>query len=161
MNAAFYKNQLQLISHPEGGFYREMYRNPISQEFSDFSDKRNIATSIYFLLENENKSHFHRIKSDEIWCFHEGTSLEIVYFLDNQLKTINLGKNISEGEVLQAYVPANTWFSSRVKNYSGFSLVSCIVAPGFDFVDFEMAKKTALQHQFPDFKEIINEMCLD
>jgi len=68
---------------------------------------------------------------------------------------------MENGQVLQATIPANIWFASRMKNYESFGLVSCTVSPGFDFTDFEMAKKEELIKLYPDLKAILEEMCLD
>ena len=151
---------LELQPHPEGGYYKETYRCNQSLT-TEYGTQRNISTAIYFLLENENKSHFHRIKSDELWFFHQGESLEILLIEKQELKIILLGNNIALGETPQAMVPANTWFASRVKNSIGHSLVSCTVAPGFDFRDFEMAKKKTLLTEFPLLKKEIEVMTLE
>jgi uncharacterized protein len=81
--------------------------------------------------------------------------LEIVFIKDGILKTIILGNRLDEGEVLQATIPANTWFASGVMNSNGYSLVSCTVAPGFDFADFELAKRGKLIQEYPDLKQTI------
>ena len=97
------------------------------------------------------------IKSDELWFFHQGEALEIVFIKEGVLNTIILGNNLENGEVVQATIPANTWFASRVKNLKGYSLVSCTVAPGFDFADFELAKREDLINEFPNLKETIEK----
>jgi len=148
--------RLGLQEHPEGGFYKETYRSNQTIE-TDKNVYRNISTAIYFLLENENKSLFHRIKSDELWFFHQGEALEIVFIKEGVLNTIILGNNLENGEVVQATIPANTWFASRVKNLKGYSFVSCTVAPGFDFADFELAKRADLINEFPNLKETIEK----
>nr|MBC7611308.1 cupin domain-containing protein [Pseudopedobacter sp.] len=74
---------------------------------------------------------------------------------------IFLGSDLEKREVLQTMIPANCWLASRMKNYQGFGLASCTVAPGFDFADFEMAKKNELAVEFPHLKEIIDEMSLE
>jgi predicted cupin superfamily sugar epimerase len=146
--------QLQLQPHPEGGFYKETYRAGFSISSPD-NKQRNISTAIYYLLQDADKSHFHRIKSDECWFFHEGQPLEILTIQDGQLVTITLGKNLHEGETLQAVIPAGIWFAARVKSGTGFGLVSCTVAPGFDFADFEMAERAHLSSSYPGLTEII------
>ena len=148
--------RLGLQEHPEGGFYKETYRSNQTIE-TDKNVYRNISTAIYFLLENENKSLFHRIKSDELWFFHQGEALEIVFIKEGVLNTIILGNNLENGEVVQTTIPANTWFASRVKNLKGYSFVSCTVAPGFDFADFELAKREDLINEFPNLKETIEK----
>jgi predicted cupin superfamily sugar epimerase len=148
--------RLGLQEHPEGGFYKETYRSNQTIE-TDTNVFRNISTAIYFLLENENISLFHRIKSDELWFFHQGEALEIVFIKEGVLNTITLGNNLENGEVVQATIPANTWFASGVKNLKGYSFVSCTVAPGFDFADFELAKREDLINEFPNLKETIKK----
>jgi predicted cupin superfamily sugar epimerase len=156
MNGKEIVRKLGLLAHPEGGFYRETYRSA-QKITTDGNEIRNISTAIYFLLENDNRSLFHRIQSDELWFFHQGEPLEIVFIKDRVLNTIILGNRFDDGEVLQATIPANTWFASGVKNSNGYSLVSCTVAPGFDFADFEMAKREDLIQEYPDLKETIQK----
>lgn len=151
---------LNMTPHPEGGYYKETYRST-SLTVNSEGNSRNQSTAIYFLLENQNKSHFHRIKSDELWFFHQGEPLEILSIENGILKRTILGNDFSVGQQAQAMIPANTWFGSRLQQGKGFSLVSCTVSPGFDFQDFEMAKKENLILEFPDLKEIIDEMTLD
>lgn len=155
MNAAEIIQRLKLQPHPEGGFYKETYR--CEQKTSTPEGERNVSTAIYYLLENEDRSHFHRIKSDELWFFHQGQPLEIIAILNDTIHTILLGNDLEKGEVPQAIIPANCWFASHVKDENGFALVSCTVAPGFDFLDFEMAKRADLMRQYPDWKEIIKK----
>lgn len=154
MKAKEIVEKLGLLAHPEGGFYKETYRSA-QTIVTDRNEIRNTSTAIYFLLENDNRSLFHRIQSDELWFFHLGASLEIVYIKNAILNTISLGTAFEEGEVLQAIIPANTWFAAGVKNTNGYSLVSCTVAPGFDFADFEIAKRENLIQEYPDLKETI------
>jgi predicted cupin superfamily sugar epimerase len=156
MDAGNLIQKLQLQPHPEGGFYQETYRSEAIMTTTEGS-VRNVSTAIYFLLENDEKSHFHRIKSDEAWFFHQGESIEIVILDDGKLQTIVLGNNLEKGEVPQAIVPANVWFASRIKHGIGYALVSCTVAPGFDFADFELARRNDLITEFPEYKSVIEE----
>ena len=149
-------NVLHLIPHPEGGYYKETYRASESL-INKGGNKRNFSTAIYFMLENTDKSRFHRIQTDELWFFHQGEILEIIYIIEGQLHTILLGNNIENGILPQAIIPANTWFASSIKNKKGYSLVSCTVAPGFDFNDFELANREELVAEHPDLKNIIEE----
>ncbi|MBK0383318.1 cupin domain-containing protein [Pedobacter sp. SD-b] len=158
--AKYFINKLGLKPHPEGGFYKETYRAK-EEIVNIYGNKRNVSTAIFFLLADQNKSHFHKIRSDEQWFHHFGETLEILYIEENTLKTMLLGNNLENGEVLQATIPANTWFASRMKNYKGYGLVSCTVSPGFDFEDFEMAKKKELMSLYPGLKNILEEMCLN
>jgi predicted cupin superfamily sugar epimerase len=147
---------LGLQAHPEGGFYKETYRSSCSMK-TEQNSIRNVCTAIYFLLENDNISLFHRIQSDELWFFHQGEPLEIVFIKEGILNSIILGNSFENGEVPQATIPANTWFASSVKQRKGYSLVSCTVAPGFDFADFELASRENLSKEFPHLKEVIQK----
>ena len=156
MNGKEIVQKLGLIEHPEGGFYKETYRSSSSME-TEQNAIRNVCTAIYFLLENDNISLFHRIQSDELWFFHQGEPLEIVFVKEGVLNSIILGNSFENGEVPQATIPANSWFASSVKQRKGYSLVSCTVAPGFDFADFELASRENLLQEFPHLKEIIHK----
>lgn len=158
MDAKHWIEKLQLLPHPEGGYYKETYRCAAETVFDGFDGKRSVSTAIYFLLEREHKSHFHRIQSDELWFFHEGVSLEIFCLSEKGLTTVLLGKKIEAGEQLQAIIPAGTWFGAKVRDGKGYALVSCTVAPGFDFRDFELGKKAALLEKFPREEKIIGEL---
>lgn len=143
MTANDYILQLQLIPHPEGGYYKETYRSPLEISLHGFTDKRSISTSIYFMLEKGQHSALHRIKSDEIWFYQDGDGIDIIEIDESNTEVITrLGKNISQGEVLQHVVKANRWFGSRLKPESSFCLVACQVSPGFDFRDFELLNST-------------------
>ncbi len=163
MTIDFIINQLNLQPHPEGGFYKEVYRSKevITREFLPliFSGSRSFSTSIYFLIKAENFSAFHKIKSDETWHFYFGDTLEIIEIDDfgNLVKTL-VGSNLIAGEVFQYTVKKNTWFASRVLKGGHFSLVGCSVSPGFDFIDFELATRNHLQNVFPQHKTIINDL---
>jgi predicted cupin superfamily sugar epimerase len=163
MTAAFIVEKLRLEPHPEGGFYRETYRSegilPAGVLPTAFSGDRNFATSIYFLIEKDNFSALHKIKSDETWHFYYGDALEVVEIdPSGRLTKTLIGKALEKGEVFQYTVKAGNWFGSRVANGGSFSLVGCAVAPGFDFDDFEMGDKEALISKFPEHTSIITEL---
>ena len=161
LTAKDYIKQLQLAVHPEGGYYKETYRSSNEIQAKDFIGKRSVATSIYFLLRDSEKSHLHRIKSDEQWYFHAGDVLEIIILHKGNLSIQLLGKNIENGEALHITVPAGAWFGSRVKNQIGFVLVSCVVTPGFDFADFELAVYKKISREFPAYDALCKEMCIE
>jgi predicted cupin superfamily sugar epimerase len=143
MTSKDYIQHLQLILHPEGGYYKETYRSPLEISLEGFDDLRSISTSIYFLLEKGQQSALHRIKSDEIWFHQDGDSIEIIELDENNIEVItSLGKNILRGDVLQHVVKAGRWFGARLKPESSFCLVACQVSPGFDFQDFELLNST-------------------
>jgi uncharacterized protein len=153
-NANYYIEQLNLDSHPEGGYFKETYRSV--EVTTTKAGQRSISTAIYFLLEAGNFSAFHRIKSDEAWHFYDGDPLS-VYIIDQSgiLEEVRLGLDLSSGQKPQAVVPANCWFASRVAVGGQFSLVGCTVAPGFDFQDFEMAERNKLIKEYPQHQSII------
>ena len=146
--------ELNLTPHPEGGFYRETYRS--KDVLKDVN--RNLVTTIYFLLRSEDISHFHSIKSDEHWFFHAGSPL-VVHTLDKNGHHKHLvGLDLKKGETPHFIVPKNTIFGSQVIEKNSYSLVSCLVSPGFDFDDFELIKRAELLKEFPEHEEIIEIM---
>lgn len=155
---------LQLNRHVEGGWYSEVYRSPLilsaAQLSPAFNEARSASTHIYFLLEKENFSAFHRIKSDEIWHFYSGDPL-VVYEIEasGELKEHLLGNDPSAGQSLCCVIKANNWFASKVAVGGEYGLAGCTVAPGFDFADFELAEKEKLQKEFPQHKELIGVLC--
>ncbi|WP_027882186.1 cupin domain-containing protein [Meiothermus rufus] len=162
-SANFWKDQLSLEPHPEGGFYRQTY---IAQESipqaclpSRYRGQRAFSTAIYFLLEYPDFSAFHRLKSDEIWHFYAGQPLHLWQISpQGQLKHLRLGPDPSQGQVFQAVVPAGHWFAASLEAPGSYALVGCTVAPGFDFADLELASRTALAEQFPQHRALIEKL---
>jgi uncharacterized protein len=160
LKAEYYINLLNLQKHPEGGYYREVYRSeenyPAPGLPDRYSGSRSFATSIYFLLTGKDISRFHKLKSDEIWHHYEGCSVRI-YILDElgNLSEIRLGKNISSGEVLQAVISKDNWFAAEPADSDSFSLIGCSVSPGFEFDDFEIGKRDDLIKLFPRHENLI------
>lgn len=118
---------LDLMPHPEGGHYRQTFRD------ASGGGTRGHSTLIYFLLKAGERSHWHRIDAAEIWHYYRGAPVELK--IDGQL--IHLGPAIENGEVPQAVVPPGAWQAAR--SLGDYSLVGCTVAPGFDFATFELA----------------------
>ncbi|GAB3952914.1 cupin domain-containing protein [Spirosoma harenae] len=163
MTASYYVQTLNMLPHPEGGYFVETYRSDEAIAKSAlpdrFSGERSFGTAIYFLLESHHISAFHRIQSDEIWHFYTGGPLEVfMIFPDGSLKIMRLGTNLEQGEVFQGVVPAGCWFGSKPAEGTAFSLVGCTVAPGFDFADFEMANREQLLTEFPQHKSVIEKL---
>ena len=161
-DARYWIEKLELLEHPEGGWYKEVYRSdesiPENGLPARFNAGRSISTSIYYLLEKENKSHFHRIKSDELWHYYSGNSaIEILIIRKGKLERLLLGSNFEEGESFQLVVPKNCWFAAHLINKDGFALVGCTVSPGFHFEDFEMAEQKELLQNFPEFIDTIKQ----
>lgn len=163
-NAGFWIDHLQLQQHIEGGYYSEVYRSGLTLSGqslpSAFQGDRNSCTHIYFLLQKNQFSAFHRIQSDELWHFYAGDPLVIYEIEANGVLTKHiLGNNPVNGESLFCYIKAGSWFASQPLPQSEYSLVGCTVSPGFDFADFELAKKDVLIRQFPDHTELISKLC--
>lgn len=153
-------NNLGLIPHPEGGYFKETYRskgvikgNALGGEFDG---DRNFSTGIYYLLTSNDFSAFHRINQDEMWHFYDGSPL-IIHMIaeDGHYSKVEVGNDIVNGQQLQYVVPAGVWFAAKVKEAGSYSLVGCTVAPGFDFKDFDLAKRDELINIYPDYKDII------
>lgn len=161
-SADYWINHLQLLPHPEGGFYRETYRSPgnilPSSLPAQFNGARSISTAIYFLLRSQDRSMFHRIKSDELWHFHAGSSLTIYVLAMSGLITHKLGLAIENGENPQVVIPAGCWFGASVNEPDHYTLTSCTVAPGFYFSDFQLAHRDALIQEFPDQDALITQL---
>lgn len=155
-------DQLQLKQHPEGGWYKECYRSALSIKKEGLPDTfdgdRDALTSIYYLLSNQEISAFHRIQSPEIWYFHQGINLiiHIIHPSGQYEKVVLSGK---KSNLWQFTVEPHCWFAAEIEGTYGYSLVSCAVAPGFDFRDFEMGSAINLIQKFPQHKDIINRMC--
>jgi len=160
--AAVIIDQYRLRPHPEGGFFAETYRSagriPEAALPARFSGERNFSTAIVFLLRENDFSALHRLKQDEVWHFYSGGALRLVMISpEGKCSEIILGPNAAAGDVAQAVVPADCWFAAAPTEKAGFSFVGCTVAPGFDFADFELAKRADMLTQFPDLETIILE----
>lgn len=154
--------QLELSLHPEGGYFKEVYRSAevISHVAlpERFKGDRPFSTSIYFLLPGNTFSAFHRIQSDEIWHFYEGCSVEIfVISPEGELEIHKLG-NRGATPMYQVMIPKGHWFAAKATEADDFSLCGCTVAPGFDFEDFEMAECKQMLNDFPQHNDLIRKL---
>lgn len=134
--------QLDLTPHPEGGWFRETWRSPVSFTPPGYPGPRSAATAIYFLLCPGERSGWHVVRSDELWLWHLGGPLTL-FLGGNEAepapgRTLLLGRDVPAGQQPQALVPAGTWQSAAPAGDEPV-LVSCVVAPGFDFADFRLA----------------------
>ncbi len=124
--------QLALAPHPEGGWYRETWRA------GSPPGARAGGTAILFLLEQGQRSHWHRVDAAELWLWHAGAPLELLVEEDSaEIRSFALGGDVLAGYAPQCLVPANRWQSTEA--HAGWALVSCIVVPGFEFSGFELA----------------------
>jgi len=122
-----------LAPHPEGGWYAETWRAPAPP------GGRPASTAILFLLREGERSHWHRVDADEIWLWHAGAPLVLGIAADEAgpAASLRLGPAVASGERPQAVVPAGHWQAAETTG--AFTLVSCVVAPGFRFEGFELA----------------------
>lgn len=131
--------QLQLTAHPEGGWYRETWRA------EQGGDGRALGTAILFLLKSGEASHWHRVDADELWIWQGGDPLELAISASDRgpVSRLQLGALATGGELPQGLVPKGAWQAARSvpphANAAGYSLVSCVVVPGFEFAGFELA----------------------
>lgn len=127
---------LDLAPHPEGGFYRETFRDPCQV------DGRAVSTAIYFLLPEGRASSWHRVDAAEVWHFYAGAPLELSIDDDAGRVICRLGVDLAAGERPQAVVPGGAWQSART--LGRWTLIGCTVAPGFEFARFEIAPPGSL-----------------
>ncbi|MGN6615231.1 MAG: cupin domain-containing protein [Candidatus Nitrosocosmicus sp.] len=162
----------------EGGYYRETYRSNdqilINSSFDERSrdsvycfskfkscstDVRSVCTLIYYLLEGDQFSAFHKVKYDEIWHFYKGSSISL-YILteDENILNIKIGNDLRNNEYFQYIIRGNNWFAAELNDNSLFSLIGCSVAPGFDFRDFELGERNELKNIYPQHEFIIDRL---
>lgn len=162
-NAEYWIHKLEMAKHPEGGWFKEVYRadEEMKKEHlhERYSGARNHSTSIYFLLISNTFSAFHRIKSDELWHFYTGSPVT-VYMIDERgnYSEITLGQDVEKGEVFQCVIPKGVWFGAMVNEPDSFSLVGCTVSPGFHFDDFELAIRGDMLKNYPQHKDVIRRL---
>ncbi|MCO5251201.1 MAG: cupin domain-containing protein [Candidatus Kapabacteria bacterium] len=158
--ASEYIEALNMQKHIEGGYFVETFKSQYSVSSEDlpdgFTGKRSLMTSIYFLLEGNDISKLHRVRGDEIWFFHDGSPAIIEIINPNgKVDKMILGTDVKSGQLPQIVIPADTWFTAKIADEDSFVLIACTVAPGFEYVDFELADPEKLILEFPHLKEII------
>ena len=124
--------RLDMKPHPEGGHFRETFRDEAVDESG-----RSRSTAIYFLLAQGERSHWHRIDAVEVWHYYAGATLELGIADVSGTRVVKLGPDLAAGELPQGIVPPHAWQSAATTG--DWTLVGCTVAPGFDFATFEMA----------------------
>jgi uncharacterized protein len=133
---------LRLQAHPEGGWFRETYRSAHTFTPDGYGGPRAAATAILFALHPGEESRWHVVRSDELWFWHAGGPLTLRFGGDGPqpgtATAVTLGVDLAEGQQPQALVPAGVWQAAAPAGDRPV-LVSCVVAPGFDFADFRMA----------------------
>ncbi|ALS78549.1 cupin domain-containing protein [Planococcus kocurii] len=162
VNAEDWITYLDMTAHPEGGYYKQSFVSPEKIRTTEHPVERNLYTSIYFLLRSQDISHFHRLKSDELWYFHAGHAVT-VHILDanGNYRAEKLGLDLAAGERPQVLVKKGSIFGSTVEAADTFSLVGCMVSPGFDFEDFELLLQAELLALYPEHEQIIKKMAYE
>ncbi|HEV8548077.1 MAG TPA: cupin domain-containing protein [Polyangiaceae bacterium] len=158
MDAQAIIGALGLAPHPEGGFYRETFRADVLPFELPGRGPRSASTSIYFLLDGGDFSAFHRVRSDEVWHHYAGVALELHTLESSRGHRVEaLGPRLELGERPQIVVPKDVYQAARLRE-PGFALCGCTVAPGFDFLDFEMPPRAELETLFPAEHSIIEAL---
>lgn len=160
-DGGYWIGRLELEAHPEGGYFRETYRaeEMIPEDGLEcrYDGARAVSTAIYFLLNRGQVSKFHRLKSDEIWHFHAGCDV-LIHVIDSNGRYTSKHLGTAEAASFQVVIGAGDWFGAELMDQSGFSLMSCTVAPGFEFADFELANGDGLVHQWPEHEPLIRRL---
>ena len=157
----YYINQLQLKKHPEGGYFREVYRSGeiILPEHlpKRYKQSRNFSTSIYYLLEGKQFSSFHLLQSDELWHFYDGSA--VLLYIINEKGELSVKKlERSVDSELQLAIEKQNWFAAELEDKKSFALFGCTVSPGFEFADFELGKRSDLIKKFPLHSVLIKRL---
>ena len=160
--ARHWVENLHLSHHPEGGWFREVYRATETiphQSLPDrFTSDRSHATAIYFLLDDTDFSALHRIKQDEVWHFYDGDTLTLhIIDAEGAYSTLALGRDVGVGERPMTVVEAGCLFGATIRPGT-YALVGCTVSPGFDFEDFEMPERSALVERYAQHRAVIERL---
>jgi predicted cupin superfamily sugar epimerase len=158
--------RLNLQTHPkEGGYFHETYRAaeslPADALPTRYGAARSVSTAIYYLLTPDTCSALHRLQSDEVFHFYGGGAVEMLHlFPDGSGRTVILGDLASGGQP-QVVVPRGVWQGSVLKAGGEFALLGCTVAPGFDYADYESARRDDLIARYPQFADLIRRLTPD
>jgi predicted cupin superfamily sugar epimerase len=148
-------DKYKLVPHPEGGYFREVFRSG-QVVFSAAADQdRDAVTHIYFLLTNGQVSRFHKVLHDEIWNFYEGSPLRLLKYDGGKIEEEIIGTNCSS---YVSFVAGG--FYQAAESTGEYSLVGCTVAPGFDFADFSFLNDNAetvtdFMHKHPEYEKFV------
>ena len=145
---------LGLAPHPEGGWFREVFRSrervPREALPKRFPGPRALATSILYLLGTGERSRFHRLRADELWSHHAGGAMHLHVFERGGSRRLVVGADSP-----QVAVPHGTWFAAEPEPGAAFALAGCFVSPGFEYEDLELADREVLLAEFPLERELI------
>lgn len=151
--------ELRLEVHPEGGFYRELFRSRVAVLPADDRGPRVGLTTIYFLLTDEMASRWHRVRSDEVWHLYEGGPLEL-FELDLAAQSLSRHQltKVGDGGAPVCTIPADCWQAAR--SVGPYALGGCSVGPGFEFADFQLlvddaGAATGVRERWPELAKLI------
>ncbi|MCK5584159.1 MAG: cupin domain-containing protein, partial [Elusimicrobiales bacterium] len=144
----------------EGGYFRETYRSKISAPVRFKNDKeavsRNLGIAIYYLVTPDSFSALHKVKSDEMFHFYAGDPVEIIQIFEGgKTRKIIMGSDFINNQEPQVLVSAGVWQGTRLQEGGKWALLGTTVAPGFEFIDFELGNRNKLLKQFPNLKNEI------
>jgi uncharacterized protein len=150
--AARLVKKLGLEEHPQGGYFKQTYRSDTIVNVEGYGGPRNISTAIYYMLVGGQFSAFHRIRSDEIWHHYAGGSITLYAISDGgKMSKIKIGKSGTP----QAVIQAGTWFAAALDSKRSYCLLGCTVSPGFDYRDWELARRDELARAYPRHRAFI------
>ncbi len=155
-DAQKFKDAYNLQKHSEGGWFAEIYTAPFRQK-----NKRATAGSIYFLLDKGEVSHFHRIDCDEIWYYHAGCGMKIIVLNDGQCKEFLLGVDTARNEQPMVIIPAGMIFAAENIDKDGYTFVSCMTTPSFDYKGFRLVPRAEIRKKYPNLPEEILQMAYE
>ena len=137
------KEKYHLEKHPEGGWFSEVYTAPFEAE------GRALAGSIYFLLDKDDISHFHRIDCDEVWYYHEGCGIKVTMIYEGKMSELLLGSGLSPEEHMMVILPKGSIFAAENLDKKGYTFMSCMTAPKFSYEGFELLSKDQVLLEYP------------
>lgn len=153
----FWMEKLGLEPHPEGGYFRYAFGSDIFRKTASGAERKNYS-GIYFMVTHDSPSHFHQMKSDEIWYYHSGDPMTM-HVIDEtgKYRTTRIGPNLERGEVLSVVMRGGWIFGASVDS-GDYTLVSCAVVPGFDDADYRILTQSELLGKYPQYRDIILKM---
>ncbi len=149
------KQTYGLRSHIEGGSFSEVYTAPFEK------NGRSLAGSIYFLLDAGEISHFHEIDCDEIWYYHEGCGMKITVLSDSGKEEYLLGGNLQNGERAMVVIPTGCVFGAENLQPDGYTFVSCVTTPNFEYSGFRMIGERELEERFADYYDEVKHLAFE
>jgi predicted cupin superfamily sugar epimerase len=149
-----------MIPHVEGGYFKYLFGSEVWRKTADGEDRRNYS-GIHFMVTHDSPSHFHRMKSDEIWCYHAGSVLTM-HIIDEQgeYRTMRIGPDPDRGESLSAVMRAGWIFGASVDE-GDYGLASCLVVPGYDDADYQLLTRSELLEDYPACRDVIMKMACE